>query len=215
MSLGTDTLGSSGDQGNSKEIAHGVYAAELTIESVKDLSGKPISFISDESRNVFDCAVEITASKEGKDFEINFTLFGNFKRTGDAVDWGGAFIIGEFFKALGVEGTLTPEYKIPQNWRKEALGKKIVAINYACGFQKKNPDKVAYANWNRFASVVEQDFDAACNHILGLWEQNRAKGYPSNYDPSGLKKGAKPGHSGSTAPAVGQSSGGDDDDLPF
>ena len=94
MSLGTDSLGSTERAGNSKELAHGVYADEVTIDSIKDISGKAISFIADESRNKFDCAIEVTVNKEGIDFQPTFTLFGNFKRTDDAVDWGGAFIIG-------------------------------------------------------------------------------------------------------------------------
>lgn len=216
MSLGTDTLGSSGATGNSKELAHGVYADEVTIDSIKDISGKPISFIPDESRNKFDCAIEVTVNKEGIDFQPTYTLFGNFKKddAGNITDWGGAFVIGEFFKALGIEGTLSNDHKIPQNWRKDALGRKIVAVSYAAGYQKKNTDKVAYSNWNRFGSVQEQDFEAACNHLAGLWAANRAKGYPSNYDPSVIKKGASAQSASATA-APGAGSTVDDDDLPF
>ena len=184
MSLSTSNAGNAG-QGKGHKIAEGVYVDIVPIKKVVDLSGKKL----ENFNRKFDLAVEVYFDQPDLKFESSVTLVGDFARTGGKItDWGGGFIIGQFFQSLGIESNLNEDYTIPKDWLKQAEGKIVAKVSYAAGPKDDDPSKAKYYTWNKVIGMADMSEEELISHVTDMWNSDREKGYPKNYDASPVMK---------------------------
>lgn len=189
--LSTNDLGSSGGF-SGIELEKGVWVEATKIASISNKSGKTL----DNLNQKFDLAIEVKMKEEGLSFQPSVTIFGDFKRDNNnkITGWGSAFKVGKFFKdVLGIDDTLTSDYNIPKTWLSSAKPTSIAKLTYAAGHKSDDPTKIRFITWDFFAPMDSDDYDQlekAAEFLKELWDSQRDKGYPKNFDPSMLGGGS-------------------------
>lgn len=173
--------GSNGNSRKSEEVMKGAYLSEVEILDVQDISQ------TDHYGKTYDLAITLTL-KDGE-FEKKKTLKGNFKRdeNGVVVGWGGAFVIDNLIKALGIYEKFGKselddvmvsfeQSKVPASIIKLLKGNKVFAISYLKGIEDGKKKYGAY-------SKVLPDKD----ELIESFKADIAKGFPSDYHPELLE----------------------------
>jgi hypothetical protein len=164
---------STNSKGSGALSPDGIVISPATIARIEDISGDQLSFMSEP------CELGIKAVLEvGQSFQPELTIFGQFKRDGEGkvIGWGSAFKVGNFFKALGINGDLDPEDNpiIPAAWLEEALGKTFLRLSYTAG--KRDDGRFKYYDWNEIGSISDGE-----EKLMASFRKSLAKGYPKNY----------------------------------
>lgn len=167
----------------SEEVMKGVYLAEVEIIDVVDKSQ------TDIYGKTYDLAIELLL-KDGE-YEKRKTLKGNLKRdeNGVVVNWGGAFVIDNLVKSLGIYEKFSKseiddvmasfeQSKIPASIIKLLKGNKVFSISYLKGIEDGKKKYGAY-------SKVLPDKDK----LVESFKADIANGYPSDYHPELLDDG--------------------------
>lgn len=182
----------------------GVYINEARIISISDFSGKPT--YNDDPESVKDLAIEVEFDI-GQPWNKIVLIKGNLKREdGKVIDWGGAFVVKDFFINTGCFKGLTKEEidsrlkllekgEIPAEFLSKPLNRKIFILSYVRGLSYDLKPK--YSTWN----IVDSDPE----ELLNLFKNSVAKGYPSNFKPDLLDEQESINNSEIEA----------DDDMPF
>lgn len=183
----------------------GVFINEATVVSITDFSGKPT--FNDDPDSVKDLAVEVEFDI-GQQWNKIVLIKGDLKRENHkVVDWGGAFVVKDFFIKTGCFKGMTKEEidsrlkllekgEMPADFLSKPLNRKIYILSYVRGMS--HDLKPKYSTWNIVDSDPEQ--------LLNLFKNSVAKGYPSNFNPDLLDEKESSDNSNLVT---------EDDDLPF
>ena len=159
----------------------GIYVNKVPIESAQ------IKYNAKEDwMSVPDDVRIYTTYDSGRGFDKNLDIGGRFNK--EKKHWGSALKVKMLFDACGVNTKDTDieglEWKIPESWMDQIVGKEILVLSYVTNIVKKN-GKNLWLDWN---DVMHPDkgYDALKDHFMKQHEKGYVKRYsPDSGKPSG------------------------------
>ncbi len=174
----------------SNSFMPGVYIHQATIIGAEDISGKPT--YADLPESIRDLAVEVEFDI-GKEWTKKVIFKGNLKlvdpKNPKSIDWGGAFIVRDFFTKTGCFNDLTKEEiaeklksfshkDIPADFMVKIRNKQVFLLDYVKDVADNG--KLKYGTWN----IVDTNED----RLKAQFKASLSRGYPSNYKPELLNQ---------------------------
>ena len=114
----------------------------------------------------------------GHNFDKNIEIGGRFNR--EKGHWGSALKLKMFFDACGIKTSKDIkdlDWKIPEEWVQNCIGKDILVLSYVTNIIKKNGKNL----WLDWTDVMHPDkgYDALKEHFMNQFE----KGYVKKFSP--------------------------------
>lgn len=195
LSFGKSSQGFS----NSIKVGEGVYVIHNTVKGARVEYN---TSMIENSQYKDDIALRMLLNVDGKDWDKELYIGGNFKREGSPQGgtpqisgWGSAFRVARVFDELGIEGTLV-DGRFEQSAIEMLIGRELFYLQYVRGFN--NEGKVAYADYRLVGAQRENEEPKdTAERLFKMFSDDLQGGYISNYDPSVLG-GSKPSGDGAS-----------------
>uniref|UniRef100_A0A6H2A2Y4 Uncharacterized protein n=1 Tax=viral metagenome TaxID=1070528 RepID=A0A6H2A2Y4_9ZZZZ len=167
-------------ESNGVEIAKGVYASEVIIKDIQDVSNHPNREKTTMGSKGFEPEIALIVNYDtGMGFDKKIYLFGKYIKdtvTGKLKGWSakGNDVQGFLRTVYGNDAYLEDDYSIPKSLLARCAGKKFTVVRFVDGWYK---DKPSYSNWGR-------TFPAGATAEEVSVEWFKAVNYMKKYNPS-------------------------------
>ncbi len=202
----------------SNSFMPGVYIKQATVIGAEDISGKPT--YADLPESIRDLAVEVEFNI-GKEWTKKVIFKGNLKlvdpKNPKSIDWGGAFVVRDFFTKTDCFNDLTKEEiaeklksfshkDIPADFLVKVRNKQVFLLDYVKDVADNG--KLKYGTWN----IVDTNED----RLKAQFKASLSRGYPRNYKPELLNQQTEEDASFGYGANVNESvSDNSNEDFPF